>query len=374
MARFALPPTSERRFGRGCWEWLRSLYSVLATQYSGRRPVCHTPLMDDAVTLTVSGDSITITSPDKVMFPEQGWTKLDVVEHFATCVDGALAGVFGRPTMLKRWPKGVGESPFYQKRAPKSAGERYFVKFPSGRTAGYFVPRTPYDIVWMAQLNCVDLNPWPTRVDHVEHPDELRIDLDPTPDAMWADVQEVAIAVHEVLTDYGLVGFPKTSGSKGIHVYVRLEPRFSFLEVRRAALAFGREVERRRPELVTTQWWKEDRHGVFIDYNQNSRDRTIASAYSVRPTGWVSAPLQWDEVPAAELADFPMKGFAERYRRMGDVMAGIDDAAFGLEALLELAARDEAGDFSGEPWPESFGKPRGRRSWWRDDWSDPGET
>ncbi len=325
--------------------------------------------MDD-VTVDVAGDRLTVTSPGKVMFPRQGWTKLDVVEHFRTCADGALAGVFGRPTMLKRWPKGVDQPPFYQKRAPKSAGERYFVKFPSGRTAGYFVPRTPYDVVWMAQLNCVDLNPWPTRVENVEHPDELRIDLDPTPDASWTDVQTVALLVNHALTDHGLVGFPKTSGSKGIHIYVRIEARYSFLDVRRAVLAFGREAERRRPDIVTTQWWKEDRHGVFIDYNQNSRDRTIASAYSVRPTGWVSAPLRWDEVPAAELQDFPMDTFGARYRAVGDVMEGIDEHAFAIESLLELAGRDEAGDLGGEPWPVSFGKPRGRRSWWRDEWPD----
>jgi DNA ligase D-like protein (predicted polymerase) len=320
--------------------------------------------MIDDVLLDVDGDSLTITSPGKVMFPQQGWTKLDVVEHFLTCVDGALAGVFGRPTMLKRWPKGVGERPFYQKRAPKSAGERYFVEFPSGRTAGYFVPRTPYDIVWMAQLNCVDLNPWPTRVEHVENSDELRIDLDPTPEATWGDVQTVALAVRETLIDFGLVGYPKTSGSKGIHIYVRIAPRYPFLDVRRAALAFGREVERRRPDIVTTAWWKEERHGVFIDYNQNSRDRTIASAYSVRPTGWVSAPLTWDEVPDAQLSDFPMDTFAARYERLGDVMEGIDDEHFSLDALLDHAAADQAGSLPGEPWPENFGKPRGRRSWW----------
>jgi DNA ligase D-like protein (predicted polymerase) len=319
------------------------------------------------VTLDVDGDEITITSPNKVMFPDQGWTKLDVVEHYLSCVDGALAGVFGRPTMLKRFPNGVGEKPFYQKRAPKSAGERHVVRFPSGRTAGYFVPRTPYDVVWMAQLNCVDLNPWPSRVEDVEHSDELRIDLDPTPEATWGHVQAVALTVKEALDDLGLVGYPKTSGSKGIHVYVRIESRYSFLEVRRAALAFGREIERRRPDIVTTQWWKEDRHGVFIDYNQNIRDRTIASAYSLRPTGWVSAPLTWDEVPDAELADFPMDTFADRYRAVGDVMEPIDDTAFTLEALLDLAARDEAGDFGGEPWPEHFGKRRGRRSWWPPD-------
>ena len=315
-------------------------------------------------TVTIDGEELKITHADKVMFPQQGWTKLDLVDHYMTCVDGALAGVFGRPTMLKCFPGGVGEKPYYRKRAPQSAGERYFVEFPSGRTAGYFVPRTPYDVVWMAQLNCVDLNPWPSRVEHVENADEFRVDLDPTPEAAWSDVQTVAMTVAEALGDFGLTGYPKTSGSKGIHIYVRIEPAYSFLEVRKAALAFGREVERRRPDIVTTQWWKEDRHGVFIDYNQNSRDRTIASAYSVRPTGWVSAPLTWDEVPEAELADFPMVGFAARYERRGDVMAGIDEEAFSLEALLDHAARDQAGDLSGEPWPESFGRPRGRRSWW----------
>jgi DNA ligase D-like protein (predicted polymerase) len=319
--------------------------------------------MEEA-TFNVDGDEITVSHPEKVMFPDQGWTKLDLVEHYVACIDGALAGVFGRPTMLKCFPGGVGEKPYYRKRAPKTAGERYFIEFPSGRTAGYFVPRTSYDVVWMAQLNCVDLNPWPSRVEHVENADELRIDLDPTPEASWADVREVALEVRETLADFDLVGFPKTSGSKGIHIYVRISPEYSFLELRKAALAFGREVERRRPELVTTQWWKEDRHGVFIDYNQNSRDRTIASAYSVRPTGWVSAPLTWDEVPAAELADFPMVGFACRYEAVGDVMAGIDYKAFSLHALLEHAARDESGDLSGEAWPQSFGKPRGRRSWW----------
>lgn len=318
----------------------------------------------DPIIIDIDGESIEITSPDKVMFPKRGWTKRDVIEHFVTCADGALAGVFGRPTMLKRFPKGVDEKPFYQKRAPRSAAERYFVEFPSGRTAGYLVPRTTYDVVWMAQLNCIDLNPWPTRVEHVEYSDELRIDLDPTPEATWSDVQQVALEVDATLRGFGLIGFPKTSGSKGIHIYVRIEPRYTFLEVRKAALAFGREVERRRPDIVTTRWWKTDRHGIFIDYNQNSRDRTIASAYSVRPTGWVSAPLSWDEVPDAHLADFPMDTFARRYRRIGDLMEPIDDVKFPLEALLEHAARDIAGDLGGEQWPENFGKPRGRRSWW----------
>ena len=318
----------------------------------------------DEVTIAIDDEELAVTSPDKVMFPQQGWTKLDVVEHFVSCADGALAGVFGRPTMLKRFPKGVSQPPFYQKRAPQSAGERYFVKFPSGRTAGYFVPRSQRDVVYMAQLNCIDLNPWPTRVEHIENSDELRIDLDPTPEATWDDVQQVALEVNETLIEFGMTGYPKTSGSKGIHVYVRIEPHYTFLEVRKAALAFARQVERRRSDIVTSKWWKDERHGVFIDYNQNSRDRTIASAYSVRPTGWVSAPLAWDEVPEAELADFPMVGFAARYERLGDLMEPMDETHHSLDRLLEHAARDIAGDLPGDPWPESFGKPRGRRSWW----------
>ena len=227
------------------------------------------------VSVEIDGEKLAITHADKIMFPRQGWTKLDLVEHYLACVDGALAGVFGRPTMLKCFPRGVGEKPYYRKRAPQSAGERYFVEFPSGRTAGYFVPRTPYDVVCMAQLNCVDLNPWPSRVEHVENADEFRIDLDPTPEASWSDVQMVALTVAETLDDFGLSGYPKTSGSTGMHIYVRIEPVYSFLEVRTAALAFGREVERRRPDIVTTQWWKEDRHGVFIDWSYVHRGHRL---------------------------------------------------------------------------------------------------
>ncbi len=296
----------------------------------------------DDTRVEIAGEEITITSPGKFMFPEQGWTKLDVVEHFLACVDGALRGVFGRPTLLKRWPNGVGEPPFYQKRAPESANERIVIPFPSGRTAAYLVPRSPGDVIWMAQLNCVDLNPWTSRAEHVEHPDELRVDLDPTPQASFADVRDVALAVREVLDDHGLRGFPKTSGSKGMHIYIRIEPRWTFPEVRAAALAIAREVESAVPHLATTAWWKEERHGVFIDYNQNARDHTIAGAYSVRPTGWVSAPLRWDEVPGAELEDFPMAGFADRYGRLGDLMEEIDDAAHDITSLLELAEAQES--------------------------------
>ena len=295
----------------------------------------------DDTSIEIAGEQIRITSPEKVMFPEQGWSKMDVVEHFAACVDGALRGVAGRPTLLKRWPGGVGEPPFFQKRAPESAPERVVVPFPSGRTAAYFVPRTPADVIWMAQLNCVDLNPWTSRAEHVEHPDELRVDLDPTPEASFADVRSVALTVREVLREHGLLGFPKTSGSKGLHIYIRIQPRWTFPEVRMAALAIAREVEDAIPDIATTAWWKEERHGVFIDYNQNARDHTIASAYSVRPTGWVSAPLAWDEVPDVELEDFPMAGFADRYQRLGDLMEEIDDAAHDITSLLELGEEQE---------------------------------
>ncbi len=296
----------------------------------------------DDTQIDIAGEAIRITSPSKVMFPDQGWTKMDVVDHFVACVDGALRGVAGRPTLLKRWPNGVGAPPFFQKRAPESAPERVVVPFPSGRTAAYFVPRSPADVVWMAQLNCVDLNPWNSRAGDVEHPDELRVDLDPTPEASFADVRTVTLAVREVLADHGLRGFPKTSGSKGMHVYIRIEPRWSFPEVRSAALAIAREVEDRIPHLATTAWWKEERHGVFIDYNQNARDHTIASAYSVRPSGWVSAPLGWDEVPDAELEDFPMAGFAHRYARVGDLMEEVDDVAHDITSLVRLGA-EQAG-------------------------------
>ncbi len=296
----------------------------------------------DHITVEVDGEHVRVSSPGKVMFPRQGWTKLDVVEHFLTCVDGALTGVFGRPTLLKRWPNGVGSPPFFQKRAPESATERIRVHYPSGRSAAYLVPRTPADIIWMVQLNCLDLNPWTSRAEHVEQPDELRIDLDPTPEATFTDVRTVAQVAGDVLERHGLVGWPKTSGSKGMHVYCRIEPRWGFSEVRRAALAVGRAVEEEIPHLATTAWWKEERHGVFLDYNQNTRDHTIASAYSVRPTGLVSAPLTWDEVDGVEPEDFPMVGFADRYRRVGDLMEGIDDAVGSIAPLLGLADEQDA--------------------------------
>jgi len=314
----------------------------------------------DEILVEVAGGPVRVTNPSKVMFPEQGWTKLDLVQHYVHCAEGALRNVFGRPTVLKRWNSGVAGEPFFQKRAPKGAEHEYAtITFPSGRTADLFVPREAADIVWMAHLNCLDLNPWPVRAEDVDAPDELRVDLDPTPEASFADVRRVAIEAGEVLREHGLTGWPKTSGSRGIHVFVRIAPEWSFTAVRRAALALAREVERRIPDLATTAWWKEQRHGVFIDFNQNARDRTVASAYSVRPTGLVSAPLTWDEVPDVELEDFPLDRFAARYDEVGDLTAGIDESTGRLDGLLELARRDEQDGLGDAPWPPHFPKQDG---------------
>ena len=315
----------------------------------------------DQTHVTVDGVEVRISSPSKPMFPDQGWTKLDLVTHYLTCWEGALRGVAGRPTVLKRWNDGVSGEPVFQKRAPHTdpAHEFATVHFPSGRSAALFVPRRGADVVWLAQQNCIDLNPWPVRAEDLDHPDELRIDLDPTPEVPFAQVRTVALEVRAVLEDHGLVGWPKTSGNRGIHVYARIEPAWSFTEVRRAALALAREVERRLPDRATTAWWKEERHGVFLDYNQNARDRTVASAYSVRQTGFVSAPLSWDEVPDVEPADFPMDTFADRYAARGDLSEGIDDAVGRLDGLLDLARQDEEGGRGDAPWPPHFPKQEG---------------
>ncbi|MDP9405102.1 MAG: ATP-dependent DNA ligase [Actinomycetota bacterium] len=312
----------------------------------------------DAVTVDVAGTPVRVSSPGKVLFPEQGWTKMDLVEHFLGCCDGALGGVFGRPTVLKRWRHGVAGEPFFQKRAPRDDDHEYAtIAFPSGRTADLLVPRTPADVVWMAHLGCLDLNPWPVRAEDVDRPDELRVDLDPGPGVPFADVRTVALVAGEVLVEHGLVGWPKTSGSRGLHVYVRIVPEWSFTGVRRAALALAREVERRLPGRATTKWWKEERSGVFLDYNQNARDRTVASAYSVRQTGLVSAPLRWDEVADVDPRDFPMDCFVrERYRAVGDLTAGMDAAAGRLDGLLALAQRDADHGLGDAPWPPHFPK------------------
>lgn len=296
-----------------------------------------------------------ISSPDKVMFPDQGWTKLDVVDHFLACADGAYRGVADRPTMLKRWPQGAGGEPFYQKRY-KGPGDTVDIRFPSARPGRMFVPRSPADVIHMVQLGCLDLHPWPTRAEDQDHPDEMRLDLDPTPGVPFADVRRVALGVRELLNDHGLLPWVKTSGSRGLHVYVRLEPRWSPYQVRRAVLAVARELEQRMAGIATSQWWKEERQGVFIDYNQNAPDKTVAAAYSVRRRGFVSAPLGWEEVPDAEIEDFPMVGFAARYRDGGDRWAEIDDHPGSLESLLDLVARHEAAGLGEAPWPPHYPK------------------
>jgi bifunctional non-homologous end joining protein LigD len=312
----------------------------------------------DETHVEVAGDRVRISSPGKLMFPAQGWTKLDLVEHYVRCHEGALRGVAGRPTVLKRFNDGVGGEPVFQKRAPRVDPDHEFatVRFPSGRSAAMFVPRRPADVVWLAQQNCIDLNPWPVRAEDLDRPDELRIDLDPTPGVDFGDVRRVTLEVRAVLEEHDLVAWPKTSGNRGIHVYARISPRWSFTEVRRAALALGREVERRLPEVATTAWWKEERQGVFLDYNQNARDRTVASAYSVRQTGLVSAPLAWDEVPDVDPRELPMDRFADRYAERGDLTAGIDEAVGELDGLLDLARRDEEGGLGDAPWPPHFPK------------------
>ena len=315
--------------------------------------------MDDALVLDVGGRDVRVSHPGKVLFPDKGWTKLDVVEHFLACWEGALRGVQGRPTVLKRWPQGIEGEPFFQKRAPKPAPVDHgyaTVRFPSGRSADLLVPRHPADVIYMAQLDCIDLNPWPVRAEDVDHPDELRVDLDPGPGVSFATVRVVALACRDVLVENRLTGWPKTSGSRGIHIYARIASEWPFTEVRRAALALAREVERRLPEQATSAWWKEERHGVFLDYNQNARDRTMASAYSIRQTGLVSAPLTWDEVHDVELEDFPLDTFARRYAQVGDLTAGIDEEVGRLDGLLDLARRDAEGGLGDAPWPPHFPK------------------
>ncbi|HEX2194258.1 MAG TPA: non-homologous end-joining DNA ligase [Candidatus Limnocylindria bacterium] len=318
----------------------------------------------ESVQMEVAGQSVTITNPSKVFFPEIGLTKGQLVDYYVAVADGALRGVHGRPMALKRFVDGITGEAFFQKRAPKSVPpfvETVELAFPSGRTADEVVVTNAAALAWVVNLGCVDLNPHPVRADDLEHPDELRVDLDPGPGVPWADVRSVATVVREVMDEHGLAGWPKTSGSRGIHVYARIERRWGFSQVRRAALALAREVERLAPDISTSKWWKEERHGVFIDYNQNAKDRTVASAYSVRPVAnaQVSAPLTWDEVPDAELGDFTVATMKDRYARLGDVGAGIDDAVGSLDGLLELAARDEASGLGDAPWPPHYTKAEG---------------
>jgi bifunctional non-homologous end joining protein LigD len=314
--------------------------------------------------LVVNGREVSISSPSKVLFPDPEYTKLDVVRYYLSVAEGALRGAGGRPTMLVRYPNGITEEHFYQKRAPASRPpwiEVVSLRFPSGRSADEIVPRDAAALAWMANLACLELHPHPVRADDLEHPDELRVDLDPVPGVSWAQVREVALVADAVLRDYGLIGWPKTSGSRGMHLNVRIERRWGFDEVRRAALALAREVERREPAIATSKWWKEERHGVFVDYNQNAKDRTVASAYSVRPKPGapVSAPLSWDEVPGAEPGDFTLATMPARFASVGDRHKDIDLHPGSLERLLELSARDEREGQGDAPWPPHYQKQRG---------------
>jgi bifunctional non-homologous end joining protein LigD len=318
----------------------------------------------ERVVLDVAGREVVVTNPGKVYFPDAGITKLDVVRYYLAVADGALRGAGGRPNVLVRYADGITGEFFYQKRAPASRPpwvEVVTLSFPSGRTAEEVVPRDAAALAWMGNLGCLELHPHPVRAEDLEHPDELRVDLDPVPGVEWPQLQDVARVVRDVLADYALVGWPKTSGSRGIHVLVRIHRRWSFGEVRRAALALAREVERRAPTLATSKWWKEERHGVFLDYNQNAKDRTVASAYSVRPKpdARVSAPVTWDELFACDPGDFTLRTMPARFAAIGDRHAAIEAHPCSLDPLLELSARHEAQGLGDAPWPPHYAKQAG---------------
>jgi len=309
----------------------------------------------------IVGHDVTISNPDKILFPKPKYTKLDLVDYYLAVSEGALRGAGGRPNMLVRFPNGIGSQSFYQKRAPESRPpwiEVVTLRFPSGRTADEVVPRDAASLAWLANLACLELHPHPVRAEDLDHPDELRVDLDPVPGIKWPQVRMVAQVARAVLEDCGLVGWPKTSGSRGMHLFVRIERRWGFGEVRRAALALAREVERRAPKLATSKWWKEERQGVFLDYNQNAKDRTVASAYSVRPTpdARVSAPLSWDEVDSADPEDFTLATMPQRFAKIGDRHADIDAKPGSLDGLLELSTRHEREGQGDAPWPPHYRK------------------
>jgi bifunctional non-homologous end joining protein LigD len=296
------------------------------------------------LSLEVAGRDVTLTHPDKVIFPEVGITKAHLVDYYVAVADGALRGVAGRPMILKRFVHGIGEEAFFQKRAPANRPdwvEVAVLRYASGRSAAEVVVRDAATLAWVVNLGCIDLNPHPVRAGDLEHPDELRIDLDPVPGVEWAQIVDVAVVVREVLEAHGLHAWPKTSGSRGFHVYARIEPRWTYPQLRRVAQAVAREVEHRAPDLATSRWWKEERHGVFVDFNQNAYDRTVASAYSVRPTpdARVSAPLSWDEVPTSQPTSLTMAGVRARHAEIGDPWERIDETAGSLDPLLDLADR-----------------------------------
>ncbi|MER5968293.1 non-homologous end-joining DNA ligase [Streptomyces sp. NPDC002055] len=322
--------------------------------------------MGESVELNVAGRPVRLSNPGKVYFPERGFTKLDLARYYMAVGDGVLRALRDRPTTLERYPDGVAGESFFQKRARKNLPEWIptgRISFPSGRHADEICPTEPAAVVWAANLGCLTFHPWPVRRADTEHPDELRIDLDPQPGTDYEDAVRAALELREVLQELGLRGWPKTSGGRGLHVFVPIEPEWTFTQVRRAAIAVARELERRAPERITTKWWKEERgEKVFVDYNQTARDRTIAGAYSVRPHPHapVSAPLRWDEVPDARPRDFDLATMPVRYADLGDVHADMERHAFRLESLLELAARDERDHGLGDlPYPPEHPKAAG---------------
>jgi bifunctional non-homologous end joining protein LigD len=323
-------------------------------------------MADPKIVVEVAGREVPVSNPGKVFFPRTGHTKMDLVQYYLAVADGALRGAGGRPMALKRFVHGAEGEPFFQKRAPEKRPawiETAQLSFPSGRTADEVVLRDPAGLVWVVNLGCIDLNPHPVRADDLDHPDELRVDLDPVPGIEWPQILQVALVARDVLADFGLTGWAKTSGSRGMHIYARIEPRWVFTDVRRAAVAVAREIERRAPDIATSKWWKEERHGVFVDYNQNAKDRTVASAYSVRPLpdARVSTPLTWDEVPSCDPAAFTIDTVPARFADIGDPWHGIDDAVGSLEALLEQATRDEASGLPDAPWPPHYEKQAGEQ-------------
>jgi bifunctional non-homologous end joining protein LigD len=314
--------------------------------------------------LDLDGIAVVVTNPDKVYFPRTGHTKIDLVRYYLSVAGGALRGVAGRPMVLKRYVNGADAEPFFQKRAPEKRPEwieTVRLSFPSGRTADEVVVRHAAGLAWVVNLGCIDLNPHPATTDDLDHPDELRVDLDPVPGVGWPQIVAVAMVARDVLADFGLTGWPKTSGSRGFHVYARIQPRWGFTDVRRAAVALAREIERRAPELATSKWWKEERHGVFVDYNQNAKDRTVASAFSVRPApdARVSMPLTWPEVPGCQPGAFTIDTVPGLFAQRGDPWEGIEKAAGSLAPLLERADADEAEGLPDAPWPPHFEKQEG---------------
>jgi len=321
-------------------------------------------MAEPKMVLEVAGREVAISNPGKVFFPRTGHTKLDLIRYYLAVSDGALGGVLDRPMALKRFVNGAESEAFFQKRAPEKRPDwvqTVELRFPSGRTADEVVVTDEAVLAWVVNLGCIDLNPHPVRSSDLDHPDELRVDLDPVPGVQWPQIRDVAMVAREVLADFGLTGWPKTSGSRGIHVYARIAPRWPFGEVRRAAVAVAREIERRAPELATSKWWKEERHGVFVDYNQNAKDRTVASAYSIRPVqdARVSTPLTWEEVPTCDPAEYTIDTVPARFAAIGDPWAAMDEAAGSLDGLLELAERDEAAGLPDAPWPPHYDKQAG---------------